>query len=162
MAADTFRTKKRRSTGHQEQCRPQTTQMKHNARKMYKRNNTKHYRRRILASKAFRVFPAVEVKHGKDKVKSAKLKAVNAELDLVTPWLTEDRVHLDPATQKEPNDKQLDLQLAWHRRAENLLPKGTTSEIPMVSKLTSKALKQDALIAAVGRFVNKGGVSGSP
>ncbi|KAJ7354334.1 hypothetical protein DFH08DRAFT_804258 [Mycena albidolilacea] len=55
----------------------------------------------------------------------------------------------------------LDLQLAWHRRAENLLPKGTTSEVPMVSKLTSKALKRDALIAAVGQFVNKGGVSGS-
>jgi hypothetical protein len=165
---------------------PNMSLHQHNARKMYKRNNTKHYRRRFLASKALRVFrakarmvdssgltkknrkaqqdfdtAAVEVKHGKDKVKSAKLKAVNAELDLVTPWLTADRVRLDPATQKEPTNKQLDLQLAWHRRAENLLPKGTTSEIPMVSKLTSKALKRDALIAAVGRFVNKGGVSGS-
>ncbi|KAJ7839585.1 hypothetical protein B0H14DRAFT_3458644 [Mycena olivaceomarginata] len=78
---------------------PNMSLHQHNAHKMYKRNNTKHYRWCFLASKALRVFrakarmvdssgltkknrkaqqdfdtAAVEVKHGKDKVKSAKLK----------------------------------------------------------------------------------------
>jgi hypothetical protein len=163
---------------------PNMSLHQHNARKMYKRNNTKVYRRRFLVPRTFRLFrakarivdssgltkksrkaqqdfdtAAVDVKHAKDKVKDAKVKAVNAELDKVTPWLTQGRILLDPATQKEPTNKELDLQLAWHRCAEGPLPAGTESLIPKVSKLTAKGLKRDALIAAVGRFVARPAIS---
>ncbi|KAJ7670664.1 hypothetical protein DFH06DRAFT_1369643 [Mycena polygramma] len=159
---------------------PNMSLHQHNARKMYKRNNTKVYRRRFLEPRTFRVFrakarmvdssgltkkhrkaqqdfntAAVEVKHVKDKVKVAKVKAVTAVLDKLTPWMTAERVRLDPATQKEPTNKEFDLQLAWHRRAEGPLPKGTVSEIPQISKLTTKAMKRDALVAALGRLASR-------
>ncbi|KAJ7165258.1 hypothetical protein C8R46DRAFT_1035863 [Mycena filopes] len=118
---------------------PNMTLHQHNARKMYKRNNTRCYRQR----KAQQEFDtaAVEVKHKKDNVKAAKVVLVNAALDA-----------------KEPTNKEMDLQLAWHRRAEGPLPKGTESEIPKVSKLTSKALKRDTLVAAVHRFAARSSV----
>ncbi|KAJ7608828.1 hypothetical protein DFH06DRAFT_1309068 [Mycena polygramma] len=42
-----------------------------------------------------------------------------------------------------------------HRRAEGPLPKGTVSEIPQISKLTTKAMKRDALVAALGRLASR-------
>ncbi|KAJ7906522.1 hypothetical protein B0H13DRAFT_2333358 [Mycena leptocephala] len=127
---------------------PNMSLHQHNACKMYKRNNTKVYRRQVSCAENIPVVSregshsAVDVKHAKDKVKGAKVKAVNAELD-----------------KKEPTNKELDLQLAWHRRAEGPLPAGTESLIPKVSKLTAKGLKRDALIAAVGRFVARPAIS---
>ncbi|KAJ7648668.1 hypothetical protein DFH06DRAFT_1095461 [Mycena polygramma] len=165
---------------------PNMSLHQHNARKMYKRNDTKSYRRCFLVPRTLRVFrakarmvdssgltrrnrkaqqdfdtAAVAVKHTKDKVKVAKVKAVTAILDSLTPWLTAGRVRLDPVSQKEPTNKEMDLQLAWHRRAEGPLPKGTESEIPQISKLATKALKRDALIAAVHRFATRPNISSS-
>ncbi|KAJ7711538.1 hypothetical protein B0H14DRAFT_3524446 [Mycena olivaceomarginata] len=93
------------------------------------------------------------MKHVKDAAKAVKIKAVNAVLDKVTPWLTEDRIRLIQIPRRSRPNKDLDLQLAWHCRAEGPLPKGIKSAIPKVSKLTTKSLKRDALVAALSHFL---------
>ncbi|KAJ6471163.1 hypothetical protein C8R47DRAFT_1179543 [Mycena vitilis] len=126
---------------------PNMSLHQHNARKMYKRNDTKPRTFRIFRAKARMVDSSAQQDFNTAavEVKVAKVKAL-------TPRLTVGRVLLDPVTQKEPTNKELDLQLAWHRRAEGPLPKGTGSEIPQISKLTTRVLKRDALAAAIGRF----------
>ncbi|KAJ7478520.1 hypothetical protein FB451DRAFT_1131708 [Mycena latifolia] len=153
---------------------PNMTLEQHNARKMYKRNNTKKYRP-LLFPKSLRVIRAkarmfdssgltrkrrkaqqdaddavVGQKRNNDVKKATKQKSINDALDKITPWTTETRVRHDPDTGKEPTNKALDDQLAWHRRAEKL-PKGVKSDIPGVSKLSTKAHKTEALISAMHR-----------
>ena len=54
-------------------------------------------------------------------------------------------------------DVQLAAKNSWNE-PEGKLPKGTESEIPRVSKIPTKSLKRDALIATVALFVAKGGL----
>ncbi|KAJ6601899.1 hypothetical protein DFH09DRAFT_1069447 [Mycena vulgaris] len=121
---------------------PDMTLEQHNARKMYKRNNTKKYRT-LLLTKSFHIIQAnarmvdsrgltkqrrtaqqtsdnaaVDQKHSNDVKKTAKQKAVNDVLDKINPGTTEARVTHNPETGGEPTNKDLDEQLAWHRRAE--------------------------------------------
>ncbi|KAJ7467451.1 hypothetical protein B0H11DRAFT_2306656 [Mycena galericulata] len=154
---------------------PNMTLQQHNARKMYKRNNTKKYRP-LLLPKHLRLFRAkarmvdssgltrqrrvaqqaaddavVDQKRDNDRKKATKLKAVNAALDEITPWNTGARARIDPSTGKQPKNQTLDDQLAWYRRAEKVA-KGAKSDIPGVSKLTKKADKIEALVEAIQRY----------
>ncbi|KAJ7842921.1 hypothetical protein B0H13DRAFT_1909605 [Mycena leptocephala] len=91
------------------------------------------------------------MKHVKDAAKAVKIKAVNAVLDKIAFVSSK----YPEGADLEPTNKDLDLQLAcqWHCRAEGPLPKGIKSAIPKVSKLTTKSLKRDALVAALSHFL---------
>ncbi|KAJ6624198.1 hypothetical protein B0H10DRAFT_2212928 [Mycena sp. CBHHK59/15] len=159
---------------------PNMSLHQHNARKMYKRNDTQAYRH-LLLPKSFHIIrakarmvdssgltkkhrqaqneadeAAVKEKHERDAEKAEKERAANKILDGVTPWLMEACTQYDPETQKEPTNKAFDQQFAWHRHAElPFLAKGVKSDIPMVSKLSNKTQKRAALIAAMGRYITR-------
>ncbi|KAJ7195787.1 hypothetical protein GGX14DRAFT_376713 [Mycena pura] len=151
---------------------PNMTLQQFNARKMYRKNDTKTYRRllqshdhKMIRLKARMVDSSgltkkrrdtqaqadllvVAAKRANGVEKAAKKKKVNAALDKLSDglWLTE---------------ALLDAQLAWHRRAElRELKKPSESLIPKVSRLGTKQLKVDALIGAVQRYNASAGIVG--
>jgi hypothetical protein len=155
---------------------PNMTLQQFNARKMYRKNDTKTYRRllqshdhKMIRLKARMVDSSgltkkrreaqaqadllvVAAKRANVVEKAAKKEKVNAALDKLSDglWLTEALVRSDPTTGKPRTNPELDAQLAWHRRAElRELKKSSESLIPKVSKLGTKQLKVDALIGAV-------------
>ncbi|KAJ7243545.1 hypothetical protein C8J57DRAFT_1243490 [Mycena rebaudengoi] len=158
-----------------------------NARKMYKKNDTKTYRQ-FLLSKDHRMIRlkarmvdssgltkkrqlvqatadalVVETKRENNVKKAAKKIKINEALDGITesPWLDEGLICCSPETGKPRTNAELDSQLAWHRRAElPRLKKPSESLIPKISKLTTKVLKIEALIGAVQHHIgaSAGGV----
>ncbi|KAI0070580.1 hypothetical protein K474DRAFT_1608449, partial [Panus rudis PR-1116 ss-1] len=163
-ALGAFRVKMRR-------C-PNMTLHRYNACAMYKDNDTRDFyqtldsddrafvrrkareldagglerkRRREIAQGEESIARAKKVKVAE---RNEKAKRINDALDTVAVCLDADMLKASPGTNKE-----LDLQLDWHRRHEQQRePDKTKRVIPPKSKLISKAQKLDALIQAVERY----------
>ncbi|KAJ6534066.1 hypothetical protein DFH09DRAFT_1092225 [Mycena vulgaris] len=129
-----------------------------NARRMYKKNDTKIYRQFLRtheetshsSSECGDCNGGHEAEQNRERI--AKAAKINAELVKITKklWLTAALVQIDPRTGKSRSNDDLNKQLAWHRRHElSTLKKRSEAQIPGVSKLLNKALKVQALIAAV-------------
>ncbi|KAJ6609748.1 hypothetical protein B0H10DRAFT_2225653 [Mycena sp. CBHHK59/15] len=158
---------------------PNMTLHQLNARQMYKKNDTKIYRRHLSSkdhrmvrvkaqlvdssglTKKHRLAQAkadaiiVVKKRAKDIEKADKKAKIDAALDKLTStlWLTKEVILCDPDTGKGRSNEALDSQLAWHRREElPRLKKPADSQIPKVSKIPNKALKIAALISTVRQY----------
>ncbi|KAI0073103.1 hypothetical protein K474DRAFT_1650010 [Panus rudis PR-1116 ss-1] len=151
---------------------PSMTLHQYNAKVMYANNDTQAYyqslnaedrtylrrkareldsgglerkRRREIAQGEEAIAQAKKVKIAE---RNEKIKKVNDILDAVVVRLDVAELKASPGTNKE-----LDLQLDWHRRHEQQREADKNKRcIPAKSKLTTKAQKLDALIDAVNRY----------
>lgn len=136
----------------------------HNARTMYKRNDTGNYMSSILDKEDLKYLrkkarqldsshieskrrqaqaqgdrEVVEGKRVKDRAREVKKRKVNDTLDLIKCRLDVVLIKETPGT-----NAQLDMELAWFRRID--------SEVPIKARLGTKPVKIEALCAAVDRY----------